>query len=177
MIKEIRIQNYKSVVDLTLELGKTNVFIGENGCGKTNILEAVAMLSGAINDRLTVQDLVNVGVRVAKPSLTKSAFLKNGKPENQSIEFDLDFENKEKEIYKPVVKSEGEFISFNMLNLNLKDVTITINSESGDEVYNEKIKNTSAIHKRYNLSKLPSGKYSITVKTQAKFFDFEVNLK
>ncbi len=85
MIKEIRIQNYKSIVDLTLELGKTNVFIGENGCGKTNILEAMAMLSGTVNSRLTSQYLSNVGVRIAKPSLTKSSFLKTGMNQNKEI--------------------------------------------------------------------------------------------
>lgn len=93
MIKEIRIQNYKSIVDLTLELGKTNVFIGENGCGKTNILEAFAMLSGAANGRLSLQDLSNIGVRVAKPSLTKSSFASNGHQGN-SIRFEVNFKNK-----------------------------------------------------------------------------------
>jgi len=92
MIEKIRIQNYKSVVDLTLELGKTNVFIGENGCGKTNILEAMAMLSGAKNDRLMVQDLVNMGVRVAKPSLTKSAFLSGPKRIKKAIEFEVEMD-------------------------------------------------------------------------------------
>ena len=41
MISKIEIKNFKSIVDLTLELGRLNVFIGENGCGKTNILEAI----------------------------------------------------------------------------------------------------------------------------------------
>jgi len=41
MINKIRIQNFKSIADLELDLGRVNVFIGENGCGKTNILEGV----------------------------------------------------------------------------------------------------------------------------------------
>ena len=36
MIDKIRIRNYKSIVDLTLELGRVNVIIGTNGCGKSN---------------------------------------------------------------------------------------------------------------------------------------------
>ncbi len=91
MIKEIRIQNYKSIVDLTLELGKTNVFIGENGCGKTNVLEAFAMLSGARNNRLTAQDLSNIGIRVAKPSLTKSSFSSN--VNIKEVSFSVKFED------------------------------------------------------------------------------------
>ena len=47
MIREVKIQNYKSIERLDLELGRINVLIGENGCGKTNILEAIALASGA----------------------------------------------------------------------------------------------------------------------------------
>lgn len=43
MIQQIRMQNYKSLADLTLDLGRINVLIGENGSGKTNVLEAVAL--------------------------------------------------------------------------------------------------------------------------------------
>ncbi|MFK7799418.1 MAG: AAA family ATPase, partial [Aureispira sp.] len=47
MIKEIRIQNFKSVQKLKLDLGRVNVFIGANGCGKSNILEAVTFGAAA----------------------------------------------------------------------------------------------------------------------------------
>lgn len=87
MLNQITIKNYKSIADLTLELGKFNVFIGENGCGKTNILEAVAMLAGAKNNRLEIQDLANMGVRVAKPSLTASNFL--GDEQEKGITFEI----------------------------------------------------------------------------------------
>lgn len=90
MLNQITIKNYKSIADLTLELGKFNVFIGENGCGKTNILEAVAMLAGAKNNRLEIQDLANMGVRVAKPSLTASNFL--GDEQEKSITFDVEYD-------------------------------------------------------------------------------------
>jgi AAA15 family ATPase/GTPase len=47
MIREIIIKNFKSILDHTNELGRINVFIGENGSGKSNILEAVATASAA----------------------------------------------------------------------------------------------------------------------------------
>jgi predicted ATPase len=34
MVEKIQIINYKSIVDLTLDLGRFNVIIGTNGCGK-----------------------------------------------------------------------------------------------------------------------------------------------
>jgi len=41
MIHKIKISNFKSINELELE--RVNVLIGENGCGKTNILEAIAL--------------------------------------------------------------------------------------------------------------------------------------
>ena len=52
MINKIRIRNFKSIVDLTLDLGRVNVIIGANGCGKTNILEAITFASMAGQDKL-----------------------------------------------------------------------------------------------------------------------------
>jgi predicted ATPase len=74
MIRKFGIKNYKSILDHTIELGRFNVFIGENGCGKTNILEAMAMASAALEGKLDVEGLYSKGVRVAKPSLTLSSF-------------------------------------------------------------------------------------------------------
>lgn len=74
MIREIRIRNYKSIVDHTIELGRINIFIGENGCGKTNILEAIAMAGAAAVERLHSEELHSRGVRVARPSATFSSF-------------------------------------------------------------------------------------------------------
>lgn len=70
MITEINIKNFKSIVDLTLPLSNINVFIGENGSGKSNILESVAFLSLALEKEVSNEALFFKGVRTAKPSLT-----------------------------------------------------------------------------------------------------------
>ncbi len=49
----------KSVKYLKLKLGRVNVLIGENGCGKTNILEAVALASAAAEGKLDNEFLMN----------------------------------------------------------------------------------------------------------------------
>ncbi len=46
LIKNLRIQNFKSVKDLSLECERINVFIGKPNAGKSNILEAVSLLGG-----------------------------------------------------------------------------------------------------------------------------------
>jgi predicted ATPase len=74
MITELKIENYKSIQDLTLEVGRVNVLIGENGCGKSNILEAITFAAAAEANKLDNEFLVNRGIRVTKPELMRSAF-------------------------------------------------------------------------------------------------------
>lgn len=74
MIKEINIKNFKSIVDLTLDLGRFNVVIGANGCGKTNILEAIAFAAAANTNKLDDEFLMNRDLRLTKPELMINAF-------------------------------------------------------------------------------------------------------
>jgi len=67
MITEIQIENYKSIQNLKMNLGRVNVFIGENGCGKSNILEAIALASAAANNKLDNEYLAPRGIRNVEP--------------------------------------------------------------------------------------------------------------
>ena len=73
MIKKIHIENYKSIPSLEMELGRVNVLIGENGCGKTNILEAIALGSAAESGAMDDEYLAAKGVRLTEPSLIRPA--------------------------------------------------------------------------------------------------------
>ena len=83
MIRKIHIQNFKSIYDLELEVGRVNLFIGENGSGKSNLLEALVFLSAGQSDKLDNEFLVSRGLRVPEPVLMKSAF------EKESSGFDI----------------------------------------------------------------------------------------
>lgn len=74
MITDIKIQNYKSIVDLELSLGKFNVLIGANGCGKSNILEAIAMASASSAGKLDFEFFANRGIRLTEPRMMFPAF-------------------------------------------------------------------------------------------------------
>jgi AAA15 family ATPase/GTPase len=86
MIGEVRIENYKSIQKLKLELGRVTVLIGENGCGKSNILEAIALASAAANDKLDNEFLAARGIRVTEPQLMRSAFELENLVKNINIE-------------------------------------------------------------------------------------------
>ncbi|KAA6329309.1 DNA replication and repair protein RecF [termite gut metagenome] len=74
MIASVSIKNFKSIVNLELPLGRINVLIGENGCGKSNILEGITFGAAAATDRLGREFLVNRGIRVTEPAFMYSAF-------------------------------------------------------------------------------------------------------
>jgi predicted ATPase len=77
MITEIEIQNFKTIKQLKLELGRVNVLIGENGSGKSNILEAVALAGAALAGKLDNEFLSSRGMRVTGPELMRAVFEKN----------------------------------------------------------------------------------------------------
>lgn len=79
MIKSISINNFKSIVDLKLPLGQFNVLIGENGCGKSNILESIAFSTAALSNKLEREYFANRGIRYADPTSILSAFSVNNR--------------------------------------------------------------------------------------------------
>jgi len=80
MINTIQIKSFKSIESLTIDIGQVNVFIGGNGSGKSNILEAIGVLSAAADGKVTDQTLMQRGVRPGVPRLYKSAFEKKIAP-------------------------------------------------------------------------------------------------
>lgn len=73
-VREISIENYKSIRKLTIELGQVNVLIGANGSGKSNLLEAIAYGAAAVRNKLDNEYLVPRGIRVVEPRFMRSAF-------------------------------------------------------------------------------------------------------
>nr|MBP6664786.1 AAA family ATPase [Chitinophagales bacterium] len=88
MLKKITIQNYKSVQNLNIELGRFNVFIGENGCGKSNILEAIAIGSAALENKLDNEFLVARGIRSTEPDMMVSRFDKANLEKSILVDFE-----------------------------------------------------------------------------------------
>ena len=74
LVREVAIENYKSIRKLTVELGQVNVLIGANGAGKSNLLEAIALGAASARNKLDNEYLVPRGIRVVEPRFTRSAF-------------------------------------------------------------------------------------------------------
>ena len=115
MLNNIHIKNYKSIKDLNIPLGKINILIGENGAGKSNILEAIALAGAASARKLDNEFLVSRGIRVTSPEFMRSAF--PGYDDSTPIEIAIESENSSKITFKlsndnkpySTWKSEEEF--------------------------------------------------------------------
>ena len=119
MLKEVRIENYKSIHKLKLELGRVTVLIGENGCGKSNILEAIALASAAVDNKLDNEFLASRGIRVTEPQLMRSAFemdnldkeIKIDIKENDGADFSCILHNDNSAYFQWVNKKSANYIA------------------------------------------------------------------
>ncbi len=74
MITKFIVESFKSLEKAEIELGAVNVFVGANGSGKSNLLEAVGVLGAAAFGRVDDESLLRRGVRPGVPTLYKSSF-------------------------------------------------------------------------------------------------------
>jgi predicted ATPase len=88
VIRTIEIQNFKSIENIKLDLGRVNVFIGENGAGKSNLLEAIALVGAANAGKLDNEFLISRGIRVTQPQLMRPQF--SGFSDTAPIEINID---------------------------------------------------------------------------------------
>ncbi len=108
MINAIEIKNFKSAEKLDLEFGRVNTFIGENGSGKSTILEALAFAVAAENDKLDAEFLENRGVRVTVPDFMRSQF--RGGSFDKPIEIKL-FIGEEEKARKYIITNKNKTFS------------------------------------------------------------------
>ncbi|MBD2189729.1 AAA family ATPase [Pseudanabaena mucicola] len=107
MFTEVQIENYKSIQSLKINLGRVNVFIGENGCGKSNILEAIALAGAAAGNKLDNEFLAPRGIRVTEPEFMRSAFDR----ENVTKEIKINLKVKYETVFKFILQHDNQAYS------------------------------------------------------------------
>lgn len=148
MITNISIKNYKSIKSIELPLTRVNVFIGENGAGKSNLLEALVLAGAASANKLDNEFLASRGIRVTQPEYMRSAFpgadvsqpikvVVNGSDE--SINFELTNSN------EPYAKWEALVTDNNQLSIGIdgflesvKDFATSVRKEAPDDAKTKK---------------------------------------
>jgi predicted ATPase len=89
MLTSLHIKHFRSLYDVSIELGRVNVFIGANGAGKSNVLEAVGVVSAALGRGLDDRTLGERGVRRSVPTLFKSSFKGKALPRSFTLAAEL----------------------------------------------------------------------------------------
>jgi len=186
LLRELNISNYKSILEDTIELGRFNVFIGENGCGKSNILEALAVIGAYKAKDLNFEGLYSRGVRIARPDLMLSSFLSLQQKEN--IHIDLLFEDDEgRELFKSslfpedpddvysnwndVVENEeyfqiGNILSEEVIKANIKE----LDEEQKHLIINQIVNKVARIYKdKGTVNVLKPSKYKTVLSDYAIF--------
>ncbi len=126
MFTEVQIENYKSIQSLKIGLGRVNVFIGENGCGKSNILEAIALAGAAAGNKLDNEFLHPRGIRVTEPEFMRSAFDK----ENITKEIKIDLKKNNEFVLSFLIQNENK--DYSSWEYNLREMSEQINKNWED---------------------------------------------
>ena len=90
MLNRLTVERFKSIRRSSLELGRVNLFIGGNGAGKSNVLEAIGVVSAALERGVGDDDLNRKGVRITPPELMKSAFKHYDLPKTLEITAEME---------------------------------------------------------------------------------------
>lgn len=90
MLRKIEIARFKSIRAADIEFGRVNLFIGGNGAGKSNVLEAIGVVSASLYRGVSDSEMARKGVRLTPPALMKSAFKKHALPKTFRIDVILD---------------------------------------------------------------------------------------
>jgi len=134
IIDEITIKGFKSIQDQTVSLGQMNVLIGTNGAGKSNFLEAIAMLSASAEGGIDYQKLSRRGARLSSHEIFRSAFRNRERRDT----FDVNIKMSEYE-YKMRINATNDF-SYSSESFTQNNSKIAGRSNRGATLHGETIK-------------------------------------
>ncbi len=104
MLTSFKVKSFKSLENVEVELGRVNVFIGANGSGKSNLLEAIGMLGAAAFGRVDAPAFSLYGIRLGFSNLFTSSFKRKKQPSsihlsasNEKATFSVDLTDSVKE--------------------------------------------------------------------------------
>jgi predicted ATPase len=91
MLKRIRIQNFKSLVDVTIDLAPLTVFIGRSGTGKTNVIDALRFLDHLLHAQVRKKQQSLAGVVSAATKHTQIAIEVDLQlpPEPRTVQYEI----------------------------------------------------------------------------------------
>ena len=128
MIKDLYIENFRGFDKLKIDnIKKINFLVGKNNCGKTSILEAIAIISGMPDCSIAYH--INAIRRIDENSELKNLFY-NFDYKNNNIEFNYNFDSINHNLMiTPVLKKD---ISFDNKTDDINELEYKLNIEFED---------------------------------------------
>lgn len=148
MFKRLEIQHFKSIERAEINLGMVNIFVGNNGSGKSNIIDAVRFLKDAANNGLdrAVSDRHGIGsVRQWSPTRPYRVHI--------GIEYYVDQENGRYSL--SIDSAKGQFCVASEEIFHEQWNCYTGQPDEEDEP------ETITVHERTNISRTKDGEVSI----------------
>ena len=75
-----------------------------------------------------------------------------------------------KEFFAPFVVTNGQLLDVSLLNNQLTTFKLKIEDIEGNLVFDDEVRNTVKVEKRYNLSRLPEGEYIVVLNVGDKSY-------
>jgi predicted ATPase len=163
IITQVSIKGFKSIWDQTLDLGQLNVFIGTNGAGKSNFLEAIAMLSASAEGGIDYERLARRGARLSSPEIFRSAFKK--KERKTAFELKVNFDNFAYDAHIHSVKNFA-YLSESFKKNNKK---LSGRSNRGATLFGDSINKLESDKSIINLMQNFEGEYTNIIEDLRKF--------
>ncbi|MGD9738966.1 MAG: AAA family ATPase [Bauldia sp.] len=129
MLRTLKINRFKSIHDQSIDFGAVNLFIGANGSGKSNLLEAIGIVSAALERGITDSDLARKGVRLSTPALFKSAFKNDKLP--RTLQLSAYFDRQVTYSFELTARDSDTSLRFNTEKIKLSDATLFGRSGNG----------------------------------------------
>ena len=141
MVEHLKIQNYKSIRSLELECKKVNVFIGEPNSGKSNIIEALGLLSQNVVTRENFRKVIrfkDIGGLLYDYNFTAPAVIDVG-PLVATLRYDIGENGNIGNRFLLTYKEVGERIKENVMHISHDgDVVDVINFDTSFRLYEYK---------------------------------------
>lgn len=109
MLNKIYIDNYKTLVNCEINIDRINLFIGDNGAGKSTVFEVINAIQHFVCDKATIEISFNADNKTRWQTLNCQTFEMEMKHDEGTYQYQLSIEHHEE---KPIARVKYERLLF-----------------------------------------------------------------
>ena len=164
IIDKITIRGFKSIQEQTVSLGQLNVLIGTNGAGKSNFLEAMAMLSSSAEGGVDYKKLSSRGARLSSPEIFRSSFRNVERKKHFELDIKMDHF-----CYNFKLHTNEESLSYFSETFIENDISLAGRSNAGAKLFGNSIQKLSKTKSILSVLQNYEGTYNDIINKLSNF--------